>query len=411
MDYCGQEIVNLSTTPTLIDGKLVPRPFVIRAYVARTADGSWKVMPGGFARISSSGASVTSLMGAGDLSADFCIADPTPMPRFKASVLSGEPRIWRGSGILASQAADNLFWFARYIERAEATVRIVRSILGSSIEVDGSYARAPEVRASLIDLLRQWGALSSKDAALPFHQACAAALVENNLPGGAASLMRQSQFVALSLRERFARDFWRIVRRPMPVVDTQNPQSMLETAKQLIEHFSTLSGLASENMLRSLAWRFLDIGRRLERAITICRLTRRLTGLTEQSDALGVLLDLCDSQIAYRSRYLTAPLRNPVLDLVLLDPSNPRSLIFQVQRLAEHIETLPGLLDDNVPEAPLLEVRAALAPLESNRVENFGDERIDTLEARLLALSETIATRYFLQFEKTESGASESLLG
>lgn len=411
MDYCGQEIVNFSTTPALIEGRLAPRPFTIRAFVARSADGSWTVMPGGFARISSTGDQFTSLMGEGDMSADVCIVDDAPRARLKASVLTEEPRIWRGSGILASQAADNLFWFGRYIERAETTVRIVRSILGSSIEIDGSHARDPEVRASLVHLLEFWGAISEATARLPVHQACAAALAESELPGGVGALVRQSQQVGLLLRERFARDFWRIVRRPMPVIDIQNPQAMLDSAKGLIEHFGTLAGLHSENMVRGLAWRFLDMGRRIERAIAICSISRQLTSLTEQGDALGVLLDLSDSQIAYRSRYLTGPMRNPVLDLVMLDPCNPRSLIFQVERLNEHIAALPGLTDDNVPEAPLLAVRAALALLETATVESFGDGQVAEIQSRLVTLSDAIATRYFLQFERTDSGVSESLLG
>jgi len=295
-------------------------------------------------------------------------------------------------------------------------VRVVRSILASTIEVDVSYARVSEVRTALLQQLQQWGAISAQTARQPFHQACAAALVESQLPGGVGTLVRQSQQVALTLRERFARDFWRIVRRPMPAIDDHSEQSLLGTARALIEHFSTLSGLASENMLRSLAWRFLDMGRRLERAVSICRLVRRLTAIggkaaANERDALGALLDLCDSQIAYRSRYLAEPIRNPVLDLVLLDPTNPRSLIFQVQRLAEHIAALPASSDDNVPEPPLLGVRGVLALLETRTVAELDEDAFGRIEAQLLALFETIATRYFLQFERTESGGSDSLLG
>jgi uncharacterized alpha-E superfamily protein len=254
---------------------------------------------------------------------------------------------------------------------------------------------------------------------------CFAALTETELGGGVGSLLRQSQDVALALRERFARDFWRIVRRPIPPIDGSTAQAMIESATGLIEHFGALSGLASENMLRTFAWRFLDIGRRVERGVAICRIARALSAVavakaaqeagseqeTDAGDAFGVLLDLSDSQIAYRSRYLTGPARNPALDLVLLDPTNPRSLIFQVQRLAEHIAALPGLADDHVPEPPLLEVRAALAPLESATIDRFGDAELLDIEKRLLALSDTISTRFFLQNERRESAVSESLLG
>ncbi|MFT4057846.1 MAG: circularly permuted type 2 ATP-grasp protein, partial [Novosphingobium sp.] len=118
MDYCGQEIVHLSTTPAIIDGQIVPRPFTVRAFVARTADGGWTVMPGGFARLSSSTALPTSLMGDGDLSADLWVVDDKPAAVHLGSRVAGEPPISRGGGILASQAADNLFWFGRYNERA-----------------------------------------------------------------------------------------------------------------------------------------------------------------------------------------------------------------------------------------------------------------------------------------------------
>ena len=410
MDYCGQEIVHLSTTPAMIGDDLVPRPFTLRAFVARSADGGWTVMPGGFARLSSSGELLTSLMGEGDLSADVCIVDDAPEPHHSATVLGEVPAIRRGGGILASQAADNLFWFGRYCERAEMTVRIVRSILGSSIEVDGGSDRDAQVRGSLARILYLWGAISAKTAALPFPAVCAAALSESELPGGVAALMRQSHAVGLSLRERFARDFWRIVQRPMARIDPDRPHSMLGVAMGLIEHFGALSGLIAENMVRGPAWRFLEIGHRLERALSICRITRQLSTHGDPSDALGALLDLCDSQIVYRSRYLTAPLRNPVFDLILLDGDNPRSLVFQVRAINEHIEALPALTEDNVPERQLLDARAILAPLQSLTAEAITDEHLRDIETRLLGLSDSISARYFLQFEKLEDRTNSSLL-
>jgi uncharacterized circularly permuted ATP-grasp superfamily protein/uncharacterized alpha-E superfamily protein len=419
MDYCAQEIAGLSTTPALLGDRFSPRPFTLRAFVARDGEGGWSVMPGGFARLLSHDAGAAALIGADEVSADVCVVDDLPAPRTRASVLSEAPRIWRGSAILASQAADNLFWFGRYTERAEATVRVIRVILGSSIEVDGGAAREAGVRRALVGLLERWGAIAPVMAERPLAQVCHAALAETELGGGVAALLRQGQDVALALRERFARDFWRIVRRPvrtlMDVGDGSDTQAMIAAATRLIEHFGALSGLASENMLRTFAWRFLDIGRRLERGIAICRIARTLSATADAvpdgTDAYGVLLDLADSQIAYRSRYLTGPARDPALDLVLLDPTNPRSLIFQVQRLAEHIAALPTIADDNLPEPPLLEARAALAPLESATIERFGNAELAEVEQRLLALSDTISQRFFLPVERRETLMSESLLG
>jgi uncharacterized circularly permuted ATP-grasp superfamily protein/uncharacterized alpha-E superfamily protein len=410
MDYCGQEIVHLSTTPAMIGDRLLPRPFTLRAFVARGADGEWTVMPGGFARISASDHLLTSLVGEGELSADVCIVDETPLRGHALTITTQAPAIRRGGGILASQAADNLFWFGRYIERAEMTVRVIRSILGSSIEVDGGDARDPEVRQSLVRLLWLWNAITEQTMAQPIPRVCGAALAEAQLGGGVAALLRQSQTVGLSLRERFARDFWHIARQPMPRIDSDRPNAMMDSAHTLMERFSALSGLIAENMVQGPAWRFLDLGRRLERALSICRIARQLSLPAQREDALGVLLDLFDSQIIYRSRYLTGPLRDPVYDLVLLDGDNPRSLLFQLARLENHIERLPQLTEDNVPEPPLLAARAVFGRLRSLTVDALDQTQLQDTESRLLALSDAIAERYFLHYELPEDPTQGSLL-
>jgi uncharacterized alpha-E superfamily protein len=394
----------------MIGDRLLPRPFTLRAFVARGADGEWTVMPGGFARISASDHLLTSLMGEGELSADVCIVDETPPRGHTPAITTQVPAIRRGGGILASQAADNLFWFGRYIERAEMTVRVIRSILGSSIEVDGGDARDPEVRQSLVRLLWLWNAITEQTMAQPIPRVCGAALVESQLGGGVAALLRQSQTVGLSLRERFARDFWHIARQPMPRIDSERPDAMMDSAHALMERFSALSGLIAENMVQGPAWRFLDLGRRLERAASICRIARQLSLPAQREDALGVLLDLFDSQIVYRSRYLTGPLRDPVYDLVLLDGDNSRSLLFQLARLEDHIAHLPQLTEDNVPEPPLLAARAIFGRLRSLTVDAIDEARLQDTESRLLALSDAIAERYFLHYELPEDPTQGSLL-
>ncbi|EIZ79753.1 protein of unknown function DUF404 [Novosphingobium sp. Rr 2-17] len=407
MDYCGQEIVHLSTTPAIIGGAIVPRPFTVRAFVARAADGNWTVMPGGFARLASTEGLPTSMMGDGDLSADVWIVDDKPPATIPVSRLAGEPPISRGGGILASQAADNLFWFGRYNERAQTMVRIVRAILGSSMESDSSFGPDDTVLRCLSDLLVDWGAISDATAELSPTRICAKVLTETKLPSGVASLMRRRQQVGLSLRERFARDFWRIVSRPMPSIAVDRPQSMLSSARWLTEHFSALAGLVSENMVRSAAWRFLEIGQRLERAQAICRIGRRLTGAGEGGgdggEALGVLLDLCDSQIIYRSRYLTVPMANPVRDLVFLDAENPRALVYQVADIVTHLAALPSNREDNLPEAPLRAARALLGELQSATADEITPERLEAIETSLLGLSDEISARYFVSFDRDDT--------
>lgn len=410
MDYCGQEIVHLSTSPTMIDGRIVPRPFTVRVFVARTEDGDWCVMPGGFARLSISDELPTSLMGEGDLSADVWVVDDNAPPTLPPSMLRDEPPISRGAGILASQAADNLFWFGRYNERAEMTVRIVRAILGSSIEMDAVHGHMDEVRRALVELLQLWGAIGPDSVKQPYPVICGRALAEEERHGGVATLLRRRYELGLGLRERFSRDLWRIVSRPMPVIEAARPASMLATAKWLTEHFSALAGLASENMVRGPAWRFLEIGKRIERALGTARIARRLLEAESDFEALGTLLDLCDSQIIYRTRYLAGPMRNPVLDLVLLDPANPRSLAFQVAQIVEQIAGLPVIREDGLPGEPLRQARTLSSLLDEARASELDWAWFDMIETRLTTLSEEVSTRYFLQFE-LDDALRRSLLG
>ena len=411
IDFCGQEIVNLSTTPALIDGEFVPRPFTLRAFIARDADGEWQVMPGGFARLSSSGDLRTSLIGKGDLSADVCVVDAIPVSQESRLGAGTAPAIRRVGGILSSQAADNLYWFSRYGERAEMTVRLIRCLLGSPIDMDGGAGRGPATIARLVDVLVQWGAISAKQAKLSLAQICGSALSEAQLPGGVSTLTTRTREIGRGLRDRMSTDFWRVANRPVPSFSADRTETQLNASNILIERWSALAGLAAENMVRSPSWRFLNIGRRLERALNTCRLARQFAGEGCEVDDLSALLDLCDSQIVYRSRYLTGPMRVPVIDLVLLDPHNPRSLLFQISEIADHLGALPMLVADGVPERPLRETTAMLAELQSLEAAQVTTKTLQQAEARLLALSDALSQRYFLPIERPDRSSQGSLLG
>ncbi len=127
---------------------------------------------------------------------------------------------------------------------------------------------------------------------------------------------------------------------------------ILERADIALQAIASISGLAQENMNRVAGWRFLEIGRRLERGVNACRIVRHFGMEQARVTDFDVLLDLIDSQITYRSRYLVGVAPYPVRDMALLDPYNPRSAAFQTARLAEHIATLPVLKLDGMLEPP-----------------------------------------------------------
>ena len=290
------------------------------------------------------------------------------------------------------------------------TVRIVRTLLGSSIEADGGGARTSKSLKTLIALLHTWGAISADTRDASVRAVCRQALGDGEQNGSAAALIASGREIGRGLRDRMAVDFWRIANAPAALVGHAHVEAMLETCNQLIDRLSALSGLAAENMGRSPAWRFYDLGRRLERAVNACRIARKLGGDNADHDALSVLLDLNDSQIIYRTRYLTGPVRAPVLDLTLLDPQNPRSLHFQLTRIEDHLRRLPSLSKVGLVEPQLRAAKSVLSMVETLDADDIDDAWMQDVETHLLALSDTLSQRYFLQYEKAEKTVMDPFL-
>ncbi|HVJ03479.1 MAG TPA: alpha-E domain-containing protein, partial [Sphingomonas sp.] len=151
-----------------------------------------------------------------------------------------------------------------------------------------------------------------------------------------------------------------------------------------------------EHMARTDAWRFHDMGRRVERAMSTIRFVRAFGGPEATSDDLSTLLDLLDSQISYRQRYLTGIARLPVIDLVTLDPGNPRGVAFQVMAIHEHLSRLPVLSDDGLAEPQQEQARELAAQLATTRADRIHDSMLAGIETRLARLSDAVARRYFL---------------
>lgn len=139
------------------------------------------------------------------------------------------------------------------------------------------------------------------------------------------------------------------------------------------------------------------MGRCVERGVNTCRLLRQFGGSSATEHTLGVILDLIDSQITYSSRYLIGVALAPVRDMALLDPFNPRSVVFQVSRIDEGISTLPLLSRDGTLEEPKRLATLLRAELTTERAEALDDTGILSVEHRLLTLANAIAARYFLQ--------------
>ncbi len=402
IDYVGQELVRLSTTPTWAQGRITPRPFVLRVFAAATANG-WTILPGGFCRIAEQPDARAISMGDGARSADVWVVSDKAIPASTLLPAVDTVRIKRIAGVVPSRAADNLFWLGRYLERAEATLRLIR-VLGTSVRESGKGTSAAGGGASttmhsverIQRLLVTWAA-ASQTSRNNSAKVTAEALQSAEKFGSALSLLRSAQRTATSLRERLSPDAWQVItemveRLGEPVDDDDG---VVSAAELTLQELASFAGLAQENMNRAAGWRFLEMGRRAERAINTTRFARQFAYDEAGDEDLDILLTLVDCQITYRSRYLVGPVLAPVRDLAVLDPYNPRSVAFQVAALNEHIAGLPSLKEHGLIERPQRLAVALRATLTTAEASALDVKALFALEQDLLNLADAIGLHYF----------------
>ena len=395
IDYVGQELVRLSTTPVWDNGRIMPRPFVLRVFAAATSDG-WTVMPGGFCRIAEQLDARAVSMGDGARAADVWVVSDKAVSTASLLPPVDAVRIRRIAGWVPSRAADNLFWLGRYLERAEATLRLVRA-LGVPLRDAGKGAAAAQYSADRIQrLLVTWGATSLAARSQPAKIA-AEALQGGEKFGSALSLVRAAQRNAASLRERLSPDAWQVITEMVERLsrEVEDDDGVVSAAELTLQELASFAGLAQENMNRAAGWRFLEMGRRAERAINTTRFARQFAYDEAGDEDLDILLTLVDCQITYRSRYLVGPLLAPVRDLVVLDPYNPRSVAFQVLALNDHIASLPTLREGGLIERPHRLAVALQATLTAGEAGALDTKSLFALEQDLLTLADAIGSHYF----------------
>jgi uncharacterized circularly permuted ATP-grasp superfamily protein/uncharacterized alpha-E superfamily protein len=336
--YVAQESVYVSQAPVFERGPpagLVPRTVGLRVFAVATPNG-WHVMPGGLTRVAVHGDSRDIAMQRGGRSKDTWVLSETPVNSaftlLSSSVHAGD--LAAAAGTVASRTAENLYWFGRYGERCDASVRVLRVALGQVMEAmnggadDAAPVLALAVRLGLIE--------HTDDPAVQLRRA--AAHPERAL----AERLRQLARVAFNLRDRMSADNWRALNRVTgdPVFRRHATLPLaLAWLDRAVTSFMTLSGFVLDGMTRGAGWRFLSIGRRIERLSTLC-LALQVAIDEGRTHGLDWLLELADSTVTYRSRYLVGPEWLPVLDMVLREETNPRSVAFQAKGLAEYVARL-----------------------------------------------------------------------
>lgn len=377
--YAAQEAVTLSTTPVFENGRLEPRPVALRVFAARTANG-WSIMPGGFARVGQTLDPTAIAMQRGGRAADVWIISDRPVQH--DSLLVHESSLGRRTvpGNLPSRAAENLMWLGRYAERLEGTVRILRAY-------QVRIAETGNADSPLLEAVRAHLEFSGIDVAKPISD-------------GLLGTIDRAVSSAGQIRDRFAPDGWlalqdlsktlhRFAGHVQPGDDAA--RAMTITLRKL----AGFSGLVHENMYRFTGWRFLEIGRRLERGMHMANMLAALAARPSVDGGLDMMLEIGDSVLTHRRQFSVSASRQSVIQLLALDPLNPRSIAFQLDRLKDEISELPGNEAGHLSAAgkDILSLHTRLSVAEAHDLDS--DDFV-SISNDLAQLSDALSRAYFV---------------
>lgn len=403
-DYVGQARLESSAVPLWNAGEWHPARIAMRSYVVMS-DTKEAVLPGGLLRVARQTAPLELSILAGEGSKDVWVLARGPVTQVSLLQPPGQTFELRRSGAeLPSRVADNLFWLGRYVERADAAARLLRTTT-LRLASESGVGELRELKALLRCLAAQGQiepgfAVEGIREQLPqIEELLPSLALDSRQPTSLYSTLLVMHRLATLVRDRISTDSWRILHRidhdMQPLYRDRRVElsDLLALLNRIILDLAAFSGLVAESTTRTQGWRFLDLGRRLERALTIIELVR--STLVEMRDSepavLEAVLEVADSTMTYRSRYLANMQLAAVLDLLLTDETNPRSLVFQLATLADHVDRLPR---EQVPTLRSAEQRITLSALNSVRlvdIETLTERQRPAQQTRLEQLLERLA--------------------
>ena len=412
--FVGQEPLALASVPTVTDAGLESRRTVLRTFVVAGADG-YEALPGGLTRVAGADDDGMISNQAGALSKDTWVlsSEPEAITSYwlhtGPAVVAVEPE-----ASMSARAAENLFWLGRYAERAEDVVRLVRVVQDRRNDFQhGSNPAGTRCLHALLGALTRvtttWPGFAGDgpendggvragegagDDAGDDHALAAlladpgpelgSLVLDDERPGTVAYAVRRLLDASYAVRDQLSMDTWLVVGaldRELLDIDRRRPDRpafIQGTLSRVLQSLLALSGLAAESFVRDPGWRFMDVGRRIERAMQLAALLRATVTVERDNATDSLLLEsvltASESIITYRRRYRSQAQMETLLDLMLLDPDNPRSLAYQFDRLAEDMAALPG---SGVPgklseaERAVLETSTILRLADTARLAGF----------------------------------------
>ena len=427
--FVVQDLAAMGLAPVYDSAGLTLKPASLRVFAAWTP-GGYKVMPGALTRVAQDETIRALSMQSGAASKDTWVLSSAPVDKFSLLPSSDVPVAIRRIGDEApSRAMDNLFWLGRYAERAENLVRVLRAVvhrLGDDTAMTTSSA-ASELARRLLLPQGEVSAAAIEDAAkgdtTELYDELHALVFASDAAQGLQRLLQAVQRTAWAVRDRLSFDTWRTVHAFTSAEGVSDLSRAYESAGMrtyfdtLIRRGAALSGLSAENMTRGSNWLFLDIGRRIERASHAAWLVRSMLSPDEDEiEHIQHALEIADSAMTYRYRYLNVFQSPPAIDLLLLDPANPRSAAFQFATILRHVLSLPKITPvqrKNFPKLIIDEARDCMLnadPFELARSDETGKRAAltamcESIEEIMPRLSDAIADAYFQHATARRAGA------
>jgi uncharacterized circularly permuted ATP-grasp superfamily protein/uncharacterized alpha-E superfamily protein len=440
--WLAREPIRLATAPVLRETGLEAVPYALRVFLA-AVDDDYVAMPGGLARLCPPHpGEAFDFRHSGDGKDTWVLSDGHPQRALPRRPLAAAAvRLRRSGRELPSRTADNLFWVARYAERAEGIMRQARAALIRLADEERPREDLEAMADVLHPLLDRAAIAPPTPAELDqgphayLERQIEELVFDPDRSYGLRQTLSDLGRTVVLARDRLSADSWHILRglraddfahRPAatPPVHRFDVLATVARLQADVQRLSAFSGMCMENTTRALGWRFLDMGRRIERSIQTLSMLVPLAGAESPEDdgSLIMVLEIADSFMTYRSRYLSTPQLAPVLDLLLADETNPRSVAFQLAALGMHVEQLPRESAADSPGIELAITSNALEALRSAdmaalcRRDRQGDRPalravLDQVAAGLPRFSDGLTRAYFSHADARQLAARRSQEG
>ena len=398
-EWVAERAMNLPTVYAY-RGALTPAISLMRFFAVNTANET-AVMPGGLGifRFADTGAvantaSISRVCSANEVlgEKDIWVLSESPVANFSLLAPAGQAITpSRAGGDLPSRAAESLFRLGRALSASNMMARIARGI---AVRLsDESWMDMPELpwilKAGLTDESQSRLAQDPENALRYF-------ILRKDNKNGMQCVLTEIRDLGMQLRDRISEDLWLYLNgfgiAEMPA--GTGAAALLPYLKEVLSDSAAVAGLAADSMTRGHEWRFLELGREIECAIRTLQLVSSLlyTAPTDEMTNLRLLqaiLEIGDGLMTYHRRYGGRLQVVPVIDLLLSDESNPRSVAYQVAKLRKAAKHLPGNDQSEATFSPLdRELMRVLAELRLANIEQLA-ETVDNKRENLIKLVET----------------------